>query len=171
MVELERIISRLEQWPEGKAVILHGENDVFCSGGDVHADEKIDTPELGVQMSYFMQHTLHRLCSLPMLVTAMVSGGAYGGGAELTTACDFRLYSPNAEVRFLHSAIGITTVFGGASRLARIVGPSNALHYLISGETITAERAKAIGFCNFVCSQNSGGAFVKEAAVLQFGSW
>lgn len=157
MLELEKVVSDLEQWPEGKAVIVYGEQDAFCSGGDLDFVRRIATPELGVQMSFFMQHTLDRLANLPQLVVAMVRGVAHGGGAELTTASDFRIHTRNTDVRFVQAKLGITTGWGGASRLARLIGHNNALYYLISGETITAGHARSMGLCNLVCSHNSEG--------------
>ena len=36
-----------------------------------------------------------------MLTVALVHGNAVGGGAELTTACDFRLMHPDARIGFV----------------------------------------------------------------------
>ena len=41
-------------------------------------------------MCMYMQNTLTMIQRLPMITVAFIEGKAYGGGAELITACDFR---------------------------------------------------------------------------------
>ena len=43
-----------------------------------------------------------RLRALPLISIAAIEGGAIGGGAELSTACDFRVVSPRAHIQFVH---------------------------------------------------------------------
>ncbi|XP_055349069.1 ethylmalonyl-CoA decarboxylase-like [Paramacrobiotus metropolitanus] len=150
MLELERIVTELESWKTGKALMLYGERDCFCSGGDLHFVRRIATPELGAQMSYFMQHTLHRLSNLPVVSLAVLRGAAHGGGAELCTACDYRMLTKSSDVRFVQAKLGITTGWGGASRLAKIVGPHVALAYLLSSEPIPHSLARGTGFAQLI---------------------
>lgn len=49
--------------------------------------------EVGVVLLCNVHYILTELCSerrLPLISVALVEGRALGGGAELTTACDFR---------------------------------------------------------------------------------
>lgn len=55
----------------------------------------------------FMQNTLTRFMRLPLISVALVQGWAMGGGAELTTACDFRLMTEESVIRFVHKEMGI----------------------------------------------------------------
>ncbi len=36
MVEIHDAVERLESWHTGKAIILHGADHTFCSGGDLN---------------------------------------------------------------------------------------------------------------------------------------
>ncbi|NXE94292.1 ECHD1 decarboxylase, partial [Menura novaehollandiae] len=134
MVELQERVTELENWKDGKGLIIHGAGNTFCSGSDLNVD--------GMNMCMFMQNTLTRLTRLPLISVALVQGKAFGGGAELTTACDFRLMTPGSEIRFVHKHMGLVPGWGGAARLVRIVGSGAALQLL--GGAARADPASAL---------------------------
>ena len=84
MVKLAEAVDELEQWQNGKALILHGSEGSFCSGGDLSVVKVINTPEKGNLMCAFMQRTLTRLGRLPLISVAAIEGRALGGGAEVS---------------------------------------------------------------------------------------
>ncbi|RWS16836.1 ethylmalonyl-CoA decarboxylase-like protein [Dinothrombium tinctorium] len=156
MVQLRDTITQLEQWQQGKAVIIYGAEGSFCSGGDMNTVRQITTTEGGRQMSILMQYNLKRLQNLHLLTVALIQGKAIGGGAELTTACDFRLMTKRAQLGFVHVRMGITPGWGGGSRLVKLLGPSLALDLLTSGKQLNGDEAKRIGLVNDVldCDEN-----------------
>lgn len=105
-------------------------------------------------MGLLMQHNWLRLQSLPMITCALVQGAALGGGAELLTACDFRLMTSAAKIGFVHIKLGITAAWGGGSRLAQIIGPKNALKMMITGQRLGAEEAMKIGLVDAVFDED-----------------
>uniref|UniRef100_A0A8C4N8G3 Ethylmalonyl-CoA decarboxylase n=1 Tax=Eptatretus burgeri TaxID=7764 RepID=A0A8C4N8G3_EPTBU len=141
MVEMRRAVEKLEVWKHGKGLILHGSGNTFCSGSDLNAVRALSTTKDATMMSLYMQNTLARLLRLPILSVALVHGKALGGGAELTTACDFRLMSPSGEICFVHKHMGLVPGWGGATHLSRILGPCTTLR-IIAGAT----RLGPIGF-------------------------
>lgn len=84
MVKLAEVVDELEQWQHGKALILHGCDGSFCSGADLSIVKTINTPKEGNLMCAFMQRTLTRLGSLPLVSVAAIEGRALGGGAEVS---------------------------------------------------------------------------------------
>ena len=85
MVALKGVVNELEEWGAGKAVILRGHGDTFCSGGDLKAVMKeIGTPEEGRMMCEYMQETLTRFMELPLISVAALNGKSLGGGAEVS---------------------------------------------------------------------------------------
>jgi len=75
---------------------------------------------------------------------AAVNGLAYGGGFERALACDIRICSDNATFALAEVKVGLcppTAMF----TLPRLVGLSNAMWLLLSGEPINAEEAYRIG--------------------------
>lgn len=84
MVGLAEAVDELEQWEHGKALILHGCEGSFCSGADLSIVKTINTPREGNLMCAFMERTLSRLESLPLVSVAAIEGRALGGGAEVS---------------------------------------------------------------------------------------
>lgn len=65
-----------------------------------------------------------RFSRLHLITAVLIEGRALGGGAELTTAADFRLMAHNAKVEFVHMRMGVLPAWGGTTRLTRLVGES-----------------------------------------------
>lgn len=146
MVVLKEVVNELEEWEAGKAVILRGHGDTFCSGGDLKAVMKeIGTPEEGRMMCEYMQETLTRFMELPLISVAALNGKTLGGGAELATACDFRLMDQTAEIGFVQSRLGISTGWGGGSRLVKIIGKRKALQLLATADILSFSAASQFG--------------------------
>ncbi|CAH1782242.1 unnamed protein product, partial [Owenia fusiformis] len=163
MVDLHDIVSELEGWTEGKGVLMYGSNGSFCSGGDLETVSKIQDPELGGQMCKFMQEVTTRLHNLPLVSVALVQGKALGGGAELTTACDFRLMTESACIGFVQVKMGVSPGWGGTSRLVKLIGRKNALDLLTSGRLVHADEAKDL--------QLSDGTLPESDALLKAFDW
>ncbi|XP_041483913.1 ethylmalonyl-CoA decarboxylase-like [Lytechinus variegatus] len=164
MVDFSDVVDDLEVWENGKGVVLHGseECDHFCSGGDVSVLSGLDKPEAGGMMCLFMQNTLSRLQRLPMISVAHVHGQAIGGGAELLTACDFRLWTESTELQFKQAKLGLSPGWGGGARLVGIVGPQRALQLLAGCQKVTASEALEFGLATEVLPRS--GDSVQDAA-------
>ncbi|XP_028281661.1 ethylmalonyl-CoA decarboxylase isoform X1 [Parambassis ranga] len=150
MVDLEERVSELENWTDGKGLIIQGVAETFCSGSDLNAVRAISNPQDGMKMCMFMQNTLTRLLRLPLISVALVEGRALGGGAELTTACDFRLMAPGSVIQFVHKHMGLVPGWGGAARLVRIVGSQNALKLLGGAVKVDSKLGLDIGLADGV---------------------
>ncbi|XP_009997415.1 PREDICTED: ethylmalonyl-CoA decarboxylase isoform X2 [Chaetura pelagica] len=163
MLELQERVTELENWNDGKGLIIYGAGNTFCSGSDLNAVKAISNSQDGMNMCMFMQNTLTRLMRLPLIVVALVQGKALGGGAELTTACDFRLMTPGSEIRFVHKHMGLVPGWGGAARLVRIVGSGAALQLLSGALKVDPERALHLGLSEGTLSSSDATGALEEA--------
>ncbi|KAF1663110.1 Ethylmalonyl-CoA decarboxylase, partial [Aptenodytes patagonicus] len=163
MLELQERVTELENWKDGKGLIIHGAGNTFCSGSDLNAVKAISNSQDGMNMCMFMQNTLTRLMRLPLISVALVQGKAVGGGAELTTACDFRLMTPGSEIRFVHKHMGLVPGWGGAARLVRIVGSGAALRLLSGAAGVDPARALHLGLSEEMLSSSDETAALEEA--------
>lgn len=164
MVALHDAVAELEAWPLGRALLVLSEGDLFCSGGDLDMMRALDSPEQGAQMAALMHDALTALHDLPLLSACLVQGRALGGGAELTTACDFRLMLPKAQIQFVQVRMGLVPGWGGTTRLVRLLGPSAALELLSSGRSVEAEEALRLGLADGLLQES-------EDPVAQARDW
>lgn len=102
-----------------------------------------------------MRDNLMRLHKLPMISVALIQGKALGGGAEVATACDFRLITTESEIGFVHVKMGITFAFGGGVLLTKIIGTSRALEVLASAKRYGASEAVRMGISSKAISADS----------------
>uniref|UniRef100_A0A1A8RHM9 Ethylmalonyl-CoA decarboxylase n=1 Tax=Nothobranchius rachovii TaxID=451742 RepID=A0A1A8RHM9_9TELE len=170
MVDLEEKVTQLENWTDGKSLIVCGAAETFCSGSDLNAVRAISNPQDGMKMCMFMQNTLTRLLRLPLVSVAVVEGKALGGGAELTTACDFRLMAPGSVIQFVHKHMGLVPGWGGAARLVHLVGSQNALKLLGGAVKVDSELGLHMGLADGVLEdhQGAGGA---DTVLQQAEDW
>ncbi|XP_056142779.1 ethylmalonyl-CoA decarboxylase [Lampris incognitus] len=173
MVELEEQVSQLEMWKEGKGLIIQGAAGTFCSGSDLNAVRALSNSQDGMKMCMFMQNVLTRLLRLPLISVAVVEGRALGGGAELTTACDFRLMAPGSVIQFVHKHMGLVPGWGGAVRLVHIVGSQNALKLLGGSLKVGSEFGLHIGLVDGVLEtpQEGDGESTVTGHLQQAENW
>ena len=86
-------------------------------------------------------------------VIAAVNGIAFGGGCELTLACDVRLAARTARFGQPEIKLGIIPGWGGTQRLPRLIGTARATELLLTGDPIDAVRAADIGLVNRVVDE------------------
>jgi enoyl-CoA hydratase/carnithine racemase len=134
----------------------------FCSGLDFSlAKEVVNTPEQGFLMCSMMTEALTRLRRLDMISVALIHGPALGGGAELATACDFRLITndfatlPSSQIGFVHAKLGASPGWGGGGRLVQLVGRSRALLLLGTARVLSPQEALEAGLVDALLLSSS----------------
>ena len=81
---------------------------------------------------------------------AAVNGYAFGGGCELTLACDIRIAAENARFALPEVTLGIIPAGGGTQRLGRLIGVVRAKELIFTGDQIDAQEAYRLGLANHV---------------------
>jgi ethylmalonyl-CoA/methylmalonyl-CoA decarboxylase len=167
MVDLADAVLCLSEWG-GAAIVLRSEDpSVFCSGGHLGQVKKaVKGREEALQMAMAMTAVLDGLLDLPQVSVAAIGGLAIGGGAEIATACDFRVAHPDAAIHFIHTRLGIATGWGGAERLVAHIGRRQALWKLLDGEPVDAESGREIGLIDAIAEDSDAGARALLEVVL-----
>uniref|UniRef100_A0A8C0GD68 Ethylmalonyl-CoA decarboxylase 1 n=1 Tax=Chelonoidis abingdonii TaxID=106734 RepID=A0A8C0GD68_CHEAB len=57
MLELQERVTELENWKDGKGLIIHGAENTFCSGSDLNAVRAIGMEWIGIHMTLFREST------------------------------------------------------------------------------------------------------------------
>jgi len=127
-----------------KVLVITGEGKAFVAGADIGEMSEMN-PEQAYQFARKGQKAFEQLEKLEMPVIAAVNGYALGGGCELAMAADFRIASKNAKFGQPELNLGLIPGYAGTQRLSRLTGLGNALHMILTCDTITAEDAFRIG--------------------------
>lgn len=163
MAQFADAVDALEKWDRGVAVLLTAEGKrAFCAGVDLYfARTHLTTSEDGRLMCHLMTDALNRMRALPMVSFVAIEGPAVGGGAEMTTAFDYRVMSDKAYIHFVEVQMGVSTGWGGGARLVNLLGRREALRALAWSEAITPDMATKLGLADKVIStldEEAGGA-------------
>lgn len=130
---------------KARALIITGAGGkAFCAGADIKEMVGIDLAAKK-RKAERGQAVFARLDTLRIPSVALINGYAFGGGLELALAATFRLATPRAAVALPEVKLGLMPGYGGTQRLPRIVGEARALDMIMTGRTVRAEEALAIG--------------------------
>jgi enoyl-CoA hydratase len=150
---MQRLIEALEGLDgDGsvRAVVVTGAGDkAFCAGSDVKeyaaVRDRVVEKKLARENRAFGGFEL-----LSKPVVAAIEGLAYGGGCEITIACDLRIIAASAKMALPEVKLGVVPGSGGLFRLPELVGPARAMELMYLGHPISARKAERIGLVNEV---------------------
>ena len=148
---MEQLDKALDGAEGAAALALTGAGDkAFVSGGDLKELAALRTLEEAAGMARRMRAICDRIAAFPAPVVAALNGHALGGGAEVAVAADIRVAADDVKIGFNQVSLGIMPAWGGAERLAGLVGRSEALLLAGSGTVLSAAHAHRIGLINRV---------------------
>lgn len=153
--ELAAALEQCHRDSSVRVVIITGQGDAFCAGGDLRAMEERalrGTPQ-GELRAFFAQTVAwvaRRLHTLRQPVIARVNGVAAGAGCSLALGCDLRIASAAARFSLGFVQRGLIPDWGGSHLLPRTIGLSRACELVFTGRLIDAGEAERIGLVNRV---------------------
>jgi len=138
-----------------RGVVLTGSGRAFCSGGDLREMKAMGESEGNIEA--FLDaplKALHEVIRLireaPIPFIAAVNGVCAGAGTNFALACDLVLAAEDASFNEAFVRIGLSPDCGGTFFLPRAVGEKLAAEMLMTGMTVSAQRAAEIGMINRV---------------------
>ncbi|WP_018505311.1 enoyl-CoA hydratase/isomerase family protein [Parafrankia discariae] len=133
------------------ALVIRGAGDrAFVSGGDLKELAALRTEDEATGMALRMRAICDRIADFPAPVVAALNGHALGGGAEVAVAADIRVAADDIKIGFTQSTLAIMPAWGGAERLADLVGRGRALLLAGTGVTLGAAEAERLGLLDRV---------------------
>ncbi|MFN2612632.1 MAG: 3-hydroxyacyl-CoA dehydrogenase/enoyl-CoA hydratase family protein [Solirubrobacterales bacterium] len=147
--DLGKVWAEVKADEEVKALVIYSSLPVvFSAGADIKAFTKMDSPEKGAKLIDDGHALLKELGENRVSTIAAVNAIAYGGGCELSMACDFRVAAQSAVFGQPEINLGIIPGFGGTQRLPRLVGQSKALEMNLTGDAVLAPEARHDGLAD-----------------------
>lgn len=137
-----------------RCVVLTGAGEkAFCTGSDLK--KTMPPKESYAQLTFGQAQSNHLLAGMDMdkPIVCAVNGFAMGGGMELALACDVRIASENAQFALSEVRIGSIPGAGGTQRLPRLIGHSDAMLMLLTGDRVDAQEALRTGLISKVVPQ------------------
>ncbi len=139
-----------------RALVIKGAGErAFVSGGDLKELSALRTEEDASAMAKRMRSVCDQIAAFPAPVVAALNGHAFGGGAEVAVAADIRVAADDIKIAFNQVELEIMPAWGGAERLAALVGKSKALLLAGSGIALDAAEAERIGLVDLVLPRAS----------------
>jgi enoyl-CoA hydratase len=153
---LERAVLDAENDESVSVVVLGSGLRVFSAGADA-AWMATTVTEFGPQglLSAFMatmdrfRHVCAAIRRSPVLFVAALGGATLAGGLELAAACDLRFAADDERLRIGVPEMDLFGALpsggGGVQYLARLMGPSRALAFVLEAKPVNPREAYALG--------------------------
>ncbi len=153
--------------PSVRVLIMTGSERAFAAGADVKEMAEAN-PRYAREFCGLAIEINNILESLPIPTIAAVGGFAFGGGCEMTLACDFRVGGSRTTLSFPEVGLGIIPGANGCARATAIVGPAKAKQLVMLTEMIPGKQAYDLGLLNWFvegdAALNAAAAEAKKAA-------
>ncbi|WP_062112481.1 3-hydroxyacyl-CoA dehydrogenase NAD-binding domain-containing protein [Aureimonas sp. AU40] len=150
--ELDRHLAALEADRPRGLVIRSAKPNGFAAGADINGF--VGASQSAVREMLEEGHrVLDRLAALPCVSVAVVHGHCLGGGLELALACRMRIAVSNATLGFPEVMLGLHPGLGGTFRSVTLADPIEAMGLMLTGKSISARKAKAIGLVDAVVEE------------------
>jgi len=159
---LHAAMGQFESDPQARVGVLTGTgSQAFCAGMDLKAFSAGDGAVIVEGPGRFAGFVSYPRTK-PMI--AAVNGAAVAGGCELVLACDLVIAAEHAVFGQPEVKRGLFAGAGGAFRLPRAMPRAHAMYLLLTGDTIKATEAKALGLINEVVPADQLLATAKDLA-------
>jgi enoyl-CoA hydratase len=161
--ELPVVMDEVEANPAVRVVVLSADGKSFSSGMDlsIFAKESLLATETTVQrerlrrLVLHLQSVLNRIDRCRVPVIAAIQGACIGGGLDLAAACDLRYASANASFTIHEINLGMMADLGTLQRLPRLMPEALVRELALTGDKLSAEKARAAGFINDVLADDT----------------
>jgi enoyl-CoA hydratase len=133
-------------------IISSAQKSGFSAGADLrelyHGAIALNEKDRSAGVRQFLERihsVLKWLDEAPFVTIAAVHGVCFGGGLELALVCDVLIADKMARFAFPELRLGLIPGFGGIPRLKRDLGNGFVRDLLLTGRSVNATRAQAVG--------------------------
>jgi enoyl-CoA hydratase/carnithine racemase len=162
LVEMERFLETLSSAGGAvAALIVHSTlKEGFSAGADLRElyarMQQAQGADWLARERAFLERThrvMNAIDALPITTIAAVHGVCFGGGFEMALACDLIIADRTTRFCFPELRLGLIPGFGGIPRLKRDLGNAVVRDILLTGRSINATKAQAVGLVSQVVGE------------------
>jgi 3-hydroxyacyl-CoA dehydrogenase / enoyl-CoA hydratase / 3-hydroxybutyryl-CoA epimerase len=175
LAELDAALGDIEGMRAKGLVIRSAKKGGFIAGADLR-DFKGVTEVREVETRMRRAHEIvDRLAALSIPTVAVIHGHCLGGGLEIALACKYRIALDDAKLGFPEIRLGLHPGLGGTFRLTALIDPVEAMTMMLTGKTVHARKAKALGLVDAVVEERHVANAVRAAVAGKMktarGNW
>ncbi len=144
--ELDDILQAFEKALPQALVILSDKKGSFVFGADIKEFTALDNKEQALAFMHKGHALMNRMEAMPCPTISMIHGPCFGGGTELSLACDYIIATDDKKTKIglPEIKLGIHPGYGGTARSIERCGPLAAMNIMLTGRALTARAAKKI---------------------------
>ena len=146
--DLHAFLNTLEQvasQPALRALVITGAGEkTFCAGVSL---QQMNSGDLSTDT---FEELTNRLDAFPLPTICVLNGSAYGGGAEIALACDFRIGVHGSRMFVPVARFGLCYPLSGVRRYVAKLGVGPTKRLLMANETWFAEEMYRVGFLDYL---------------------
>lgn len=179
LAELETFIDALDPLQRDchALIISSARAEGFCAGADLRElyrrSQEVPPRERKAGVRDFIER-IHRvgntIDAAPLTTIAAVHGVTFGGGFEVALLCDLIVADKMTRFSLPELRLGLIPSFGAIPRLKRDVGNAIVRDLLLTGRSINATKAQAIGLVSQVTAEGDA-LRVARATAAQVGKF
>jgi enoyl-CoA hydratase/carnithine racemase len=171
LAQLERSLDEVARLEPRAVLVYSGLERGFCAGADLRelyfairgrgADDYLGELERFLDR---IHGVMDRLDSLPVTTVGAIHGVCFGGGFELALTLDVLVADATARFCFPELRLGLIPGFGGIPRLSREVPNAVVRDLILTGRSVGAKKAAALGMVSQVVAAGEALFVAREVA-------
>lgn len=147
-VQLREVFTALQRDAALRCVLLEGEGEAFCAGGDIaeYAGFRFEPASLAAFHEDEVWGGLQAILDCDLPVVAAIRGACMGAGVEIASCCDIRIAAQGARFGAPIARLGFPMAPREAQLVARVAGEPTARQLLLEAAVLDAATLHARGF-------------------------
>lgn len=162
--QLRVVFEDLQKNPQLRCVLISGESNHFCAGGDIseYASFRFAADTLRDFHENDVWGGLQAMLDCDVPIVAQIEGNCMGAGLEIASCCDMRIAADTARFGAPIARLGFPMAPREAALVMRAVGELTAREMLLSAAVLDAAEMKHRGFLNQVVTASGVSAAALE---------
>jgi enoyl-CoA hydratase/carnithine racemase len=179
LMELEKVLAKLEADPGVCGIVFTGRRSVFMTGAQLDEIVELNDGTSAVEFLALPHSLVTKFRRSRKILMAAINGYCLGGGLELALACDLRFAvdevmgaegKPVPYIGFPEAQLGLIPAVGGVYLAVELIGLSHARSLFFDAQPITSQEARSIGLVDYTAPASQLMELVQEHSDRMFAN-